>query len=148
MLRERVGAATEGDGWVTDSTYRSMLGDLVYERADTFVWLDLPTALVMWRLLRRSHVRETATASSSGTATSSPAGASRSRWLIWPAFKRCFQNRREYPTRLKRYPNLDVRRLRSDAEVRAFVQSIQATATMSGSSGSSDRQKMPPLAET
>ena len=42
MLRERVGAATEGDGWVTDSTYRSMLGDLVYERADTFVWLDLP----------------------------------------------------------------------------------------------------------
>jgi len=28
VLAERVTAATEGDGWVTDSTYHTMLGDL------------------------------------------------------------------------------------------------------------------------
>jgi len=42
MLRERVLAATEGDHWVTDSTYHGMLGDLVVDRADLLVWLDLP----------------------------------------------------------------------------------------------------------
>ena len=47
----------EGDGWVTDSTYHTMLGDLVSERADVLVWLDLPVPLVMWRLLRRTYVR-------------------------------------------------------------------------------------------
>ena len=57
VLRERVVAATEGDGWVTDSTYHSMLGDLVVDRAEHLVWLDLPIPLVMWRLLRRTHVR-------------------------------------------------------------------------------------------
>jgi adenylate kinase family enzyme len=34
VLRERVTAATEGDDWVTDSTYHSMLGDLVVRRAE------------------------------------------------------------------------------------------------------------------
>lgn len=33
-------------------------------------------------------------------------------------------------------------------KVRAFVQSIQATAKMSGSSNGSERQNTPPLAET
>ena len=55
VLRERVLAATEGDGWVTDSTYHTMLGNLVSERADVLVWLDLPATLVLWRLVRRTH---------------------------------------------------------------------------------------------
>ena len=37
VLRERVTAATEGDGWVTDSTYHSMLGDMVWRRAELVV---------------------------------------------------------------------------------------------------------------
>jgi adenylate kinase family enzyme len=54
VLRVRVLEATDGDGWVTDATYHSMLGDLVFERASTAVWLDLPVRVVMWRLLRRT----------------------------------------------------------------------------------------------
>ncbi len=50
VLKERVVAATEGDDWVTDSTYHRMLGDLVEKRAELLVWLDLPIPLVMWRL--------------------------------------------------------------------------------------------------
>ena len=122
MLRERVGAAIEGDGWVTDSTYRSMLGDLVYERADTFVWLDLPVALVMWRLLRRTYVRKRSKVEL-WNGNTEPGWRFSIPLLIWPALKRAFQNRREYPSRLARYPNLDVHRLRSDDEVRAFLRS-------------------------
>ena len=82
-------------------------------------------------------------------AVSGPSGSGKTLpLLVWPAFKRCFQNRREYPVRLRRYPHLDVHRLRSDREVREFVQSIQATASTSGSSNGSERQKMPPFAET
>ncbi|MHB8470399.1 MAG: AAA family ATPase [Gaiellaceae bacterium] len=29
VLRERVAAATEGDGWISDGTYHTMIGDLV-----------------------------------------------------------------------------------------------------------------------
>jgi len=147
VLRERVAAALEGDGWVTDSTYRSMLGDLVYDRAETLVWLDLPTALVMWRLVRRTHVRGR-DGVELWNGNVEPGWRQSVPLLIWPAFKRCFENRREYPVRLARYPHLDVHRLRSDDEVRAFVQSIQATATMSGSSNGNERQNTPPLLET
>jgi adenylate kinase family enzyme len=147
VLRERVAAATEGDGWVADGTYRSMLGDLVYERAETFVWLDLPAARVMWRLLRRTYVRKRDEVKL-WNGNVEPGWRESIPLLIWPALKRCFQNRREYPTRLARYPHLDVHRLRTDADVRAFVQSIQASPSTSGSSNGSARQKTPPFAET
>ncbi len=44
--------------------------------------------------------------------------------------------------------HVEIDRLRSDAEVKAFVQSIQATESMSGSSKGSELQKMPPFADT
>jgi hypothetical protein len=56
-VRERVAAATEGDGWVSDGAYHQMIGELVFERVETVAWLDLPVRLVMWRLLRRTYLR-------------------------------------------------------------------------------------------
>jgi adenylate kinase family enzyme len=144
VLRERVLAATEGDGWVTDSTYHTMLGTLISDRADVLVWLDLPVPLVMWRLLRRTHVRNRDKVEL-WNGNLEPGWRESGRYLIWPAFKRAFENRRDFPSA---YAHLDVRRLRSDRDVRSFVQSIQATAAMSGSSNGSERQKTPPLAET
>ena len=47
-LRERVAAATDGDGWVSDGVYHQMIGELVFERVETVAWLDLPMRLVMW----------------------------------------------------------------------------------------------------
>jgi adenylate kinase family enzyme len=135
-----VSAATEGDGWITDSTYHRMLGDLVSSRADLIVWLDLPIPLVMWRLLRRTCVRNR-----DKVELWEPGFRESMRYLIWPALKRAFANRRDFQ---QSYAHLRVSRLRSDAEVRTFVQSIQATATMSGSSKASPRQNTPPLADT
>jgi adenylate kinase family enzyme len=142
-LTERVLAATGGDGWITDSTYHTMLGDLIVRRAEILVWLDLPVPLVMWRLLRRTRVRRRDRVELwNGNVE---AGWRDSlRFLIWPALRRAFENRRTFPS-LHAGPEL--RRLRSDAEVRAFVQSMKATASMSGSSNGSERQKTPPFAE-
>jgi adenylate kinase family enzyme len=144
VLRERVTAATEGDGWVTDSLYHSMLGDLVVRRADVLVWLDLPIPLVMWRLVRRTYVRgRDRTELWNGNVE--PGWRESIPYLIWPALRSAFANRRGYPSRCA-----DVRmvRLRSDREVRAFAQSAQATASTSGSSAPMLRQNTPPLTET
>jgi adenylate kinase family enzyme len=144
VLRERVLAATEGDGWVADSTYHTMLGTLVSDRADLLVWLDLPIPLVMWRLLHRTHVRNRGK-TELWNGNVEPGWRKSMHYLIWPALKAAFVNRRTFP---RRYAHLHVDRLRSDHEVRAFVQSIQASATMSGSSKARPRQTVPPFVET
>jgi adenylate kinase family enzyme len=56
-----VAAAVAEDGWVIDGNY-SAVRTLVWARADTVVWLDLPRRTVMrqvvWRTLRRAVTRQ------------------------------------------------------------------------------------------
>jgi adenylate kinase family enzyme len=55
-FRARVALVADGECWVIDGNY-SRVQDLVWGRADTVVWLDLPRRTVMrrivWRTLRR-----------------------------------------------------------------------------------------------
>ena len=57
----RVREAAAGDGWVIDGNY-SVVRPLVWERADTVVWLDPPRRTVMrrvaWRTVRRGVTRQ------------------------------------------------------------------------------------------
>ena len=53
-LRERVLPLLQEPGWVVDGSYRSKLGDIVLERADKVVWLDLPRRVWLPRLLART----------------------------------------------------------------------------------------------
>jgi adenylate kinase family enzyme len=55
-FREIVAERAAGDGWVIDGNY-SKVRDLVWQRADTVVWLDLARALVMRRIISRSLAR-------------------------------------------------------------------------------------------
>jgi hypothetical protein len=121
-----------------------MLGDLVVRRADLLVWLDLPIPVVMWRLLRRTHVRNRDRIEL-WNGNVEPGWRASLGYLIWPALKSSFENRRVFPLR---YADVRMHRLRSDREVRAFVQSIQATASRSGSSSVNARQNTPPLIDT
>jgi adenylate kinase family enzyme len=52
-FRARVEALAAGDGWVIDGNYTTVR-DLVWARADTVVWLDLPRPLVMRRIVART----------------------------------------------------------------------------------------------
>ena len=47
----------ERDRWVTEDQYHRVLGDLLWEHADTVIWLDLPRRTIMWRVIRRSVAR-------------------------------------------------------------------------------------------
>ncbi len=52
-FRRRVAAVTASERWVIDGNY-SKVRDLVWTRADTVVWLDLPKRTVMRRIIWRS----------------------------------------------------------------------------------------------
>jgi adenylate kinase family enzyme len=52
-FRERVSDALTARGWVVDGNY-SAVRDLVWDRADTVVWLDLGRWLVMRRVVLRT----------------------------------------------------------------------------------------------
>ena len=54
VFRRRVDAALPPQSaWVTDGNYR-LVRDIIWQRADTLVWLDYPLPLVLVRLLRRT----------------------------------------------------------------------------------------------
>jgi adenylate kinase family enzyme len=52
-FRARVEAVAAGDAWVIDGNYTAVR-DLVWARADTVVWIDLPRPLVMRRIIGRT----------------------------------------------------------------------------------------------
>lgn len=55
-FRAAVAAVAAGDGWVVDGNY--LVGrDLVWARADTVVWLDLPRRTVIRQVVGRTAIR-------------------------------------------------------------------------------------------
>jgi adenylate kinase family enzyme len=55
-FRHRVAAFAAQDTWVIDGNYR-VVQDLVWQRADTVVWIDLPRFTVMRRVVPRTLAR-------------------------------------------------------------------------------------------
>lgn len=53
-FRAAVREQTDGPCWVADGNYLSKVQDIVWERADTIVWLDLPRRTVFPALLGRT----------------------------------------------------------------------------------------------
>src|ERR671927_754638 len=113
-FRRRVAAATAVDGWVVDGNYDSKLGELVLERADTVVWLDLPLRVALTRVTRRT-IRRIRTREElwSGNRESWRGG-----FLGWESMfvwtiRSHLRNRRARAERLQRQSALQVVRLRS-----------------------------------
>jgi adenylate kinase family enzyme len=127
-LRERVEAAMDtSDGWVLDGGYRAKLGDLIWERADTVVWLDQPLHVIMRRLWRRSYGRIRRGEELWNGNRESWRNLFWGRDTLFPWTVRAhFRHRREYPDLMARY---NVVRLRSPREVRAFLDDVAANGT-------------------
>ena len=144
VLQERVRAALDAapGGWVVDGTYFGKLGSLVLDRADTIVWLDIPfrTAVrrVLWRTVSRAITREELW---NGNRESLRLALSRDSIVLW-----VLRTHRGFAA--KWGPRFEGRNVVRVTDSEEWLQSIQASESMSGSSNGSERQKTPPLADT
>ena len=121
-LRREVEPIVAGDGWVVDGGYRGKLGHLVLDAADTIVWLDLPRRVWLPRLLRRTVLRVVRREELWNGNRESLRNVVFSRnSLILFALRNDRRRQHRYPRALADYR---VARLRSDAEVNAFVRSV------------------------
>lgn len=150
VLKARVDAALAAapDGWVADGNYAGKIGTAVFERADTVVFLDLSHRValrrVLWRTASRIVSREELWNGNRETLRNALSRDS----IVWWVITQHRSYRKNWPRRAASVEHVDVVRLRSPREVRAWLQSIQATESMSGSSNGSERQKTPPFVET
>jgi adenylate kinase family enzyme len=121
-FRRRVAAAMDAGGWVVDGNYDSKLGDLVLERADTVVWLDVPLRVALSRVtlrtIRRIRAREELW---SGNRESWRGGFFGWKSMFVWTIRSHVRHRRARPRRLARYPHLRVVRLRSAREVESYL---------------------------
>jgi adenylate kinase family enzyme len=120
-LRVAIAPVLAAAGWVIDGAYRRKLGDLVLAAADTVVWLDLPMAVWLPRLVRRTvrRIRGIEPSHNGNRETLRTAVWGRDS-LIGYALRMHFANRRRLPGELARF---NVVRLRTPADVAAFVAS-------------------------
>jgi adenylate kinase family enzyme len=124
-FRARVGAVAAGEEWVIDGNYTAVR-DLVWARADTVVWIDLPRRLVMRRVvgrtIRRAVLRQELwngnREPSSNWLTLDP-----ERSIIMWAWTQHAKSRARYGEAMAdpAFAHLRFVHLRSQAEVRAFV---------------------------
>ena len=53
-LARQLGSVVEGASWIVDGTYLDRIGDVVWRRATTVVWLDYPRRTLLRRVVVRS----------------------------------------------------------------------------------------------
>lgn len=132
-FRQRVADFTTGPSWVVDGNY-STVQDLVWGRADSVVWLDLPRCQVMrqviWRTLRRMVTRAELW------------NGNRERWrnllrldpaesiIVWAWTRhRVYQSRYEAARRDPANAHLTFIRLRSRADAAALLRAVAGQRT-------------------
>jgi adenylate kinase family enzyme len=121
-LQAKVKPIVESEAWVVDGNYRGKLGDLVLERADLVVWLDLPMRTWLPRLLRRTFGRIVHREQLWAGNRESLRGAFVGRDALIPwSLRHYHRRRRVYPQRFGRF---NVVRLRSQVEVDRFLDAL------------------------
>ena len=149
LLQERVrdALAAAPGGWVVDGSYHVKLGDLVFAQADTAILLHPSYATALSRSLRRT-VRRLITREElwNGNRERLRDVFSRNSIPLW-VLRTHPGHRERFLTLFERYPQLEVVDLGGQRDVERWLQSIQPTAAMSGSSGTSARQNTPPSTE-
>ena len=109
------------DRWVTEDQYHRVLGDLLWEHADTVIWLDLPRRTIMWRVVRRSVSR--------AVTRRELWNGNREHWRDWLradhpirwAWSQAGPRSRETAARAARFPDVTVVHLRTAREARRWL---------------------------
>jgi adenylate kinase family enzyme len=123
VFRRRVAASLSNDAWVVDGNY-GQVRDLIWEQADTLIWLDYPLPLALVRLFRRS-MRRLLTREELWNGNREEWRnhfLSRDSLFLW-ALQTHGRRRREYPALLRRpeYTHLRVVRLHSPGATRLWL---------------------------
>lgn len=132
IFRARVEHAIAIEGWTLDGNY-SRVRDLVWQRADTIVWLNYDLPIVMWRVwwrtLRRSFSHQELW--NGNHENLHTAFFSRDSILLW-ALTTHKRRRREYPELLARpeYTHLHVVQFRHPRDADQWLQGIKTNATV------------------
>ncbi len=131
-FRRRVAGAVEADRWVVDGNY-SVVRDIVWDRADTVVWFDLPYASVMARTIGRT-VRRTVTREELWNGNREPLS---NLWslkpeksiIAWAAtHHKVYRRRYREAERDPRWAELCFVRLRSQSEADALVAGVASSS--------------------
>lgn len=101
-FRQLVDAATARPEWIIDGGY-SEVRDLVWGRADTLVWLDLPFWRTMLQLLRRTYRRNTWRVPCCNGNVESWAQTLSRQSIILHFLKTYQRNRNRFPRALRQY---------------------------------------------
>jgi len=132
-FRARVTEATESPHWVVDGNY-SVVQEVVWQKADTVVWFDLPYAAVLWRTIRRT-VRRTITREELWNGNKEPFS---NLWslnpeksiIAWTASRHKVYRRRYAVAEIDpRWDHLEFVRLRSQADADAFLAGVMSATT-------------------
>lgn len=120
-----VETAISADAWVVDGNF-SAVRDLLWSRADSVVWLDLPRTLTVRRAVLRTMRRAATRAelwNGNRERLSTVLRASHPIRWTWETHAR---HRAEYEQRLAdpRWQQLEIARLRTPAEVAAWTASL------------------------
>jgi adenylate kinase family enzyme len=131
-FRARVDSVTEGEAWVVDGNY-SAVSDIVWAKADTVVWFDLPFPTVMARTIGRT-LRRTVTRQELWNGNREPLS---NLWsfdpeksiIAWTATRHgVYRKRYSQAERDPRWAALRFVRLRSQADADRFVAGVRAAA--------------------
>ena len=113
-------------GWVTCGNYLTMCSGLHIDRADTFVWLDLPRRTVMWRTIKRTVRRSLTREPLFGNDIREPLG----NFYRWDPEKNIIRwawvNHPIYRDKFRRFtdgssPHLTVHHLTTPGEIRSYL---------------------------
>ena len=126
LFRERVKQLLQGDSWVVDGNYHEVR-DIVWDRADTVVWLDYSFRTIIARLTRRTLRRiRTSEQLWNGNREHIRGLFTRDSVFLW-AIRTYRKRRKQYPILLSKPENshLTVVRLRSPSEAAEFLSRLQ-----------------------
>ena len=134
-FRARVATVAAGEAWVIDGNY-SITRDLVWSRADTFIWLDPPFRVLLWRLFRRTNRRILTREQlwSGNRERFRTAYLSTDSLYVWLA--RAYpRHRRAWPNAIAEHPHLLVLRFRSPREAAGWLASVPPAPESTTSEG-------------
>jgi|OpeIllAssembly_1097287.scaffolds.fasta_scaffold442538_1 adenylate kinase family enzyme len=129
VFRARVDQALTGDGWVIDGNY-SKVRDIVWERADTIIWIDYALPIIFWRLGWRTIKRIVTRENLWGTNREGwHAMFGRDSLFLWVLQSRP-RHRRDYPKLFQQpeYSHLHVVHLHSPRETDEWLKGIRRGA--------------------